>query len=376
MKQTAAVRSDQRWETIREKILDGRRLAEEEGRYLFSPQVDLHALGQVAEQVCLQRYGPEVYYNLNDHLNPSNLCVYSCRFCAYSRKPGDPDAYELSPEAMLARAQEAYDNGATELHIVGGIHPEQPFSWYLDILRRIHEAFPRLHLKAWTAVEVVWFARLAKKPLEWVLEQLVEAGLGSLPGGGAEIFATEVRRRIAPGKADAEQWLAVHRAAHRLGLRSTATMLYGHIESPADRVDHLRRLRELQDETGGFLAFIPLCFHPQGTQLGHLDQATALEDLRVIAASRVFLDNFAHIKAYWISLGVATAQVALAYGANDLDGTVRHELIHHEAGAKSPDELTVEQLRGLIREAGREPVERDSLYRRVVRDGRQWQVIA
>ncbi|GAB6165676.1 aminofutalosine synthase MqnE [Thermostilla marina] len=370
----SSTRHDTRFDAIREKVVAGERLSVDDGIYLFSPEVDLHALGQLAEARCLERHGPIAYYNLNDHLNPSNLCVYNCRFCAYSRKAGDADAYELNFDQMLARAQSAVERGATELHIVGGIHPEKPFSWYLDILRTIHEAWPNLHLKAWTAVEIVWFARLTKKPYAWVLEQLIEAGLGSLPGGGAEIFAPHVRKQIAPGKADAQQWLEAHRAAHGLGLKSNATMLYGHLESPADRIDHMRRLRELQDETGGFQAFIPLSFHPKGTQLSRLEQSTSLDDLRVIAVSRLFLDNFPHIKAYWISLGVGTAQVALAYGANDLDGTVYHEQIHHEAGSEAPDALTVEQLRGLIEEAGRRPVERDSLYRRVVRDGTEWRI--
>jgi aminodeoxyfutalosine synthase len=280
----------------------------------------------------------------------------------------------MSRDAILARGQEAVEAGATELHIVGGVHPDKPYNWYLGILRDLHEAFPRLHLKAWTAAEIAWFSALTGRSQRAVLEEMIDAGLGSLPGGGAEIFHPEVRGKIAPRKADARTWLDVHRIAHRLGLRSNATMLYGHIETAAQRVDHLMRLRELQDETGGFQAFIPLAFHPEGTQFAGLPRASGLLDLRVVAVSRLLLDNFDHIKAYWISLGVGTAQVALAYGADDLDGTVRQERIHHDAGATSPQVLSVEQLCGLIREAGREPVQRDTLYRRVRRDDNHWSV--
>jgi len=273
----------------------------------------------------------------------------------------------MGDEEILRRGQEAADGGCTELHIVGGVHPDKDFAWYCGILRLLHGTFPKLHLKAWTPVEIAWFAESSGKPLDAVLGELIEAGLGSLPGGGAEIFDPDVRRRIAPRKADAETWLAVHRAAHRLGLRSNATMLYGHVETAAHRVDHLVRLRRLQDETGGFQAFVPLAFHPGGTRFDHLHRPSALVDLRVMAVARLMLDNFDHVKAYWISLGVGTAQVALAYGADDLDGTVRHERIHHDAGAESPEALSVEQIRHRIAEAGREPVERDTLYRRVTR---------
>jgi aminodeoxyfutalosine synthase len=362
------------FESIREKVLSGERLSAEEGESLFRPEVDLHALGRLANEARRKRHGTLAYYNLNAHLNPTNVCEYRCPLCAYSCDPGDPRAYVAEIDEVLARGEEASQNGCTELHIVGGLHPEKDFAWYLEILRRLHEAFPRLHLKAWTAVEVDWFSRRAGKPVEAVLATLIEAGLGSLPGGGAEIFDPEVRRQISPRKANAETWLAVHRAAHRLGLHSNATMLCGHIETAAHRLDHLLRLRALQDETGGFQAFIPLAFHPENTRLAHLKKRSGLEDLRTIAVARLMLDNFPHIKAYWVSLGVGTAQVALAYGADDLDGTVRHEQIHHDAGAESPEVLGVDELCGLIAEAGLEPVERDSLYRRVRRNGRDWSV--
>jgi aminodeoxyfutalosine synthase len=362
------------FESIREKVLSGGRLSAAEGESLFRPEVDLHALGRVANEVRRRRHGAVAYYNLNAHLNPTNVCEYRCPLCAYSCDPGDGRAHVAQLDEVLARGQEASQNGCTELHIVGGLHPEKDFAWYLEIQRQLHEAFPRLHLKAWTAVEIDWFARRSGKCIEAVLETLIEAGLGSLPGGGAEIFDAEVRRQISPRKADANTWLAVHRTAHRLGLRSNATMLCGHVETPAHRVDHLLRLRGLQDETGGFQTFIPLAFHPENTRLAHLRKRSGLDDLRTIAIARLILDDFPHIKAYWVSLGVGTAQVALAYGADDLDGTVRHEQIHHDAGAESPEVLTVEELRGLIVEAGLEPVERDSLYRRVRRNGREWSV--
>jgi aminodeoxyfutalosine synthase len=239
-------------------------------------------------------------------------------------------------------------------------------------LRLLHDAYPSLHLKAWTAVEIDWFTHLAKRSSREVLAELRDAGLGSLPGGGAEIFHPEVRDQICEHKADAGRWLEIHRTAHQLGLRSNATMLYGHLENAYHRVDHLVRLRELQDETGGFQTFIPLAFHPENTKLRHIKKPSALVDLRVMAASRLMLDNFDHIKAYWIMLGVGTAQTALAYGADDLDGTVRHELIYHDAGAKTPEILSVEQIRRLITEAGREPIDRDTLYHRIERDGARW----
>jgi aminodeoxyfutalosine synthase len=354
-------------ESIRRKILAGERLDETDGELLFQPGVDLHAIGRLANVVRERKNGNRAYYNVNAHLNPTNICLYRCPLCAYHRSPGDPKAYVMTREEILARADEAATGGCTELHIVGGVHPEKPVEWYRDVLRIVHEAFPQLHLKAWTAVEIAWFSERSGRSVGAVLEDLAAVGLGSLPGGGAEIFNPEIRRRIAPRKPAAEVWLDVHRTAHRLGLRSNATMLYGHVESARHRVDHLVRLRRLQDETGGFQAFIPLVFHPDGTELAHLAKSSGLDDLRVTAASRLLLDNFDHLKAYWISLGVGTAQVALAYGADDLDGTVRHELIHHDAGSRTPECLTIDDLRGLIREAGRVPVERDTLYRPVQR---------
>ncbi len=362
-------------DSIRDKLESGRRLSAVDGEFLYRDDVDLHAVGELADVVRARKNGNVAYYNLNMHLNPTNICIYRCSLCAYSRDADEPGAYTMNSEQILARGQEAVEAGCTELHIVGGVHPDKPFDWYLDIIASLHTAYPRLHLKAWTAIEIAWFAQMTKRPVRLILEDLVRAGLGSLPGGGAEIFDPEVRQQICPRKADARTWLAIHRAAHQLGLRTNATMLYGHLEHVEHRVDHLVALRQLQDVTGGFQAFIPLAFHPENTRLAHLEKPSALAALRTIAVSRLMLDNFDHVKAFWVSLGIGTAQTALAYGADDLDGTVHYELIHHEAGARSPQALTVDELRALITEAGREPVERDTLYRPVRRDGVNWQLV-
>lgn len=361
-------------DAIREKIETGQRLSLDDGVFLFRPEVSLHTVGQLADLVCRKRHGGVVYYNLNTHLNPTNICVFRCKLCAFYRTGREADAYCLSEEQILRRAEDASRAGCTELHIVGGLPPDKPFQWYVDILRIVHTHFPKLHLKAWTAVEIAWFVRLTGLSIEAVLERLIDAGLGSLPGGGAEIFHPEVRQKITGNKADAALWLKVHETAHRMGLKSNATMLFGHLEEPHHRVDHMLRLRALQDQTGGFQAFIPLPFHPKGTVFEHLSKPSAMDCLRTLAVSRLILDNFDHIKAYWIALGVGVAQAALGYGSNDLDGTVRYETIYHDAGADSPEALSVAELCGLIREAGREPVERDSVYRRVRRAGLEWSV--
>ncbi|MCA9030816.1 MAG: CofH family radical SAM protein, partial [Planctomycetaceae bacterium] len=265
-------------------------------------------------------------------------------------------------------------SGATEIHVVGGLHHQKKFDWYVNVVRVIHETWPDIHIKGWTGVEINWFAHLTKQPYDWILQQLIDAGLGSLPGGGAEIFDEGVRSQICEHKADSQAWIDIHRAAHQLGLRSNATMLYGHVEAAQHRIDHLLRLRDLQDETGGFQTFIPLAFHPENTGMDYLKKPTGHMDLRMIALSRLMLDNFDHIKAYWIMLGEETAQIALGFGADDVDGTVVHELIYHDAGAKTPEGLTVNALHRMIREAGCEPVERDTLYRRVIRDGANWTI--
>jgi aminodeoxyfutalosine synthase len=359
--------------SIREKVEAGERLSLDDGLYLYRPDVPLPEVGELANLVRERKNGNQAFYNINTHLNPTNVCVYRCVFCAFRSDLRSPKGYLMSDEQILARGQEAVDCGATEMHIVGGLHHQMKYEWYLNLVRILHEAYPRLHLKAWTGVELDWFARMTGKDMRTVLEEMIEAGLGSLPGGGAEIFHPEVRDKICEHKADAGRWIDIHRTAHSLGLRSNATMLYGHIENAFHRVDHMIRLRELQDETRGFQTFIPLAFHPDNTGLSHIQKASGLMDLRTVAVGRLMLDNFDHVKAYWIMLGVGTAQTALAYGADDLDGTVRHELIYHDAGATTPEVLSVEDIKRLIVEAGREPVERDTLYHRVVRDGTQWE---
>jgi aminodeoxyfutalosine synthase len=360
------------FEEIRKKVEAGRRLSAMDGEFLFRRDVDPHAVGELADAVRRRKNGNAAYYNLNAHVNPTNVCVFRCPLCAYSRDDADRHAYVLSLDEILSRGREAEAMGCTELHIVGGSHPEKPFDWYLQIIRELHAAFPRLHLKAWTAIEIDWFAKISKKPLKAVMEEMIAAGMGSMPGGGAEIFDPEVRTRICPRKADARRWLAVHRTAHGLGLKSNASMLFGHIEAIEHRIDHLLQLRRLQDETGGFQTFIPLAFHPQNTQLPSLPGPSAIDVLRTVAVSRLMLDNVDHVKAYWVSLGVGTAQAALAYGADDFDGTVVREKIHHAAGATSPEGLTLDELRRLIAKTGREPVERDTLFRRVKREGAKW----
>lgn len=364
-------------ESIRKKVENGERLSMDDGLFLYHPDTPLQEVGYLANFVRERKNGNAAYYNINTHLNPTNVCVYRCTFCAFRSDLRDPKGYVMSDEQIVARGREAVDTGCTEMHIVGGLHHQKNYDWYVNIVRILHDQFPTLHLKAWTAVEINWFEFLTRKPVRKILEEMVDAGLGSMPGGGAEIFHPEVRGQICEHKADAAKWFEVHRTAHQLGLKTNATMLYGHIERDLHRIDHLIRLRELQDETGGFQVFIPLAFHPDNTGLAQIKKPSAIMDLRTMAVSRLMLDNFPHIKAYWIMLGIGTAQAALAYGADDLDGTVRHELIYHDAGATTPEILSVEEIQRLIREAGREPIERDTVYRRVMRDAtkpQSWEV--
>jgi aminodeoxyfutalosine synthase len=371
----AANSTESRLKEIREKVEAGQRLSFDDGMVL-EQQADLFTLGELANIVRERKNGNLAYYNVNEHLNPTNVCVYRCTFCAFRADLKSEKGYVMSDEQVLERAAEADARGCTELHIVGGLHHQLPYEWYLHIIQIIHEHYPQLHLKAYTAVEWDWFARLTGRPTKELLAEFKGAGLGSLPGGGAEIFHEEIRPKICEHKADAGEWIRIHREAHELGLRSNATMLYGHIEGPQHRIDHLIRLRELQDETGGFQTFIPLAFHPDNTRLSHIPKASGLTDLRVMAVSRLMLDNFPHIKAYWVMLGIKIAQMALSFGADDIDGTVVHEKIYHDAGSDSPQELSVAEIRRLIEEAGRKPVERDTLYHEIVRENalsRQWQ---
>ena len=316
-----------RLNTIRDKVEAGRRLTIDEGIFLYDPKVPLQEVGQLANFVRERLHGNVAYFNINTHLNPTNVCVYRCRFCAFRSDLRDPKGYAMNDAQVLQRGAEASENGCTEMHIVGGLHHKMPYEWYRGIIEILHRNYPNIHLKAWTPVEINWFEFLTKRTTKDILSDLRDAGLGSLPGGGAEIFHSEVRDQLCEHKADGHKWLEIHRAAHELGIRSNCTMLYGHVEEAYHRIDHLSRLRELQDETGGFQTFIPLAFHPDNTELSSIRKPSALMDLRTVAVSRLFLDNVPHVKAYWIMLGIETAQVALHYGADDIDGTVRHELI-------------------------------------------------
>jgi aminodeoxyfutalosine synthase len=343
--------------------LDARvRLSYEDGLVLERCP-DLHALGWLANRERERRHGARTYFNINLRLEATNVCAASCLFCSFARlKPGDPGAYTLSLEQVLDKLRERADQPLTEVHVVNGLHPDLPFSYYTDLLRGLKAARPGIHLKCFTAVEIAFFADTYGMTDEAVLRALMVAGLDSLPGGGAEIFAERVRKKISHDKADADRYLAVHRLAHGLGLRSNVTMLYGHIETAEDRIDHLLRVRALQDETGGFQAFIPLAFHPDNNQMRKLPAPSALDTLRVHAVGRLMLDNIPHVKAFWIATGVDVAQIALWYGANDLDGTVQEERIYHMAGSRTPESLSPAAIRRLIRAAGREPLERDTLY--------------
>jgi aminodeoxyfutalosine synthase len=361
---------------IREKVLRQERLTFDDGMTLEASS-DITTIGELANIVRERKHGKNAYYNVNVHLNPTNVCVYRCNFCAFRSDLKDPRGYLMSDEEILHRAAEADGRGATEMHIVGGLHHKMPYEWYLNVVRIIHNAYPRLHLKAYTAVEWDWFVRLTKRPMADILAEFKEAGLGSLPGGGAEIFHPEIRNQICEHKADAEEWINLHRLAHQMGLRSNATMLYGHIERAEHRIDHLVRLRNLQDETQGFQTLIPLAFHPDNTKLAalrNLKKPSVLMDLKTMAISRLMLDNFSHIKAYWVMLGIKTAQISLHYGADDIDGTVVHEKIYHDAGSTMPQEMTVAELRQLIEETGRIPIERDTLYREVRREQGTWKL--
>ena len=351
------------------KALAGERLSFEDGVALYRSS-DLLAIGYLADRLRQRLHGNRTYFNVNRHINPTNVCVASCRLCAFGRKPDAPGAYTMALEEAFRIAGEGWTEAVSEFHIVGGLHPDLPFQYYVDLLRGLKDRFPTVHLKAFTAVEIGYYSQLTQLPIHEVLERLKEAGLGSLPGGGAEIFAPAVRRVICDHKIGAHTWLKVHRTAHALGLYSNATMLYGHIESPEDATDHLLQLRALQDQTHGFQTFIPLAFHPANTELGKMvphSETSGFMDLKNVAVARLLLDNFPHIKAYWIMMTPRVAQVALRFGADDIDGTVVEEKIYHDAGATTPQVMTRQEIVRLIREAGCEPVERDTLYRPVSR---------
>jgi aminodeoxyfutalosine synthase len=358
--------TDQRLKPVADKVLAGERLSMDDGIALYrSP--DLLAVGWLANHVREKRHGNITYYNVNRHINPTNVCVAHCKLCAFGRDPNAPGAYTFALEEIYQRAEQGVREGATEFHIVGGLHPDLTFDHYLELVRGLKQRCPSVHIKAFTMVEVHYFARIAKLSIEEVLHKMKEAGVDSCPGGGAEIFHPRVRRIICDHKTSGQMWLSTAKKTHQAGLRSNATMLYGHVETEEERVDHLVKLRELQDETHGFVAFIPLAFHPDNTALSYIPKPTGYADLRNIAVARLLLDNFDHIKAYWIMLSPSIAQIALRFGANDLDGTVVEEKIYHDAGAKTSEFTPRAELERLIRAAGRVPVERDTLYRPVDR---------
>jgi aminodeoxyfutalosine synthase len=358
--------TDQRLKPIAAKVLRGERLSQEDGVALYrSP--DILAVGWLANHVREKRHGDVTYFNVNRHINPTNVCVAHCKLCAFGRDPNAPGAYTFALEEIYQRAEQGVREGATEFHMVGGLHPDLPFEYFLDMIRGLKRRCPTVHLKAFTMVEVGYFARIAKLSIKETLQKMKDAGVDSLPGGGAEIFHPRVRKLICDHKVSGQMWLSIARQAHELGLHSNATMLYGHVETEEERVDHLLKLRELQDQTHGFVTFIPLAFHPDNTALSHIPKPTGYDDLRNIAVSRLLLDNFAHIKAYWIMLSPAIAQIALRFGANDLDGTVVEEKIYHDAGAVTSEFTSRADLERFIRAAGRVPVERDTLYNPVDR---------
>jgi aminodeoxyfutalosine synthase len=344
-----------------DKVAGGDRLSGADARELLVSS-DLIAIGALADHVRRRAAGDDVYFIANRHINHTNVCRNRCLFCAFSHDDGDADAFTLSVDQVLDKARETLTGGITEIHIVGGAHPDLPFDYYLDMMRGLKELAPDVHIQAFTASEVAHLAKISGLGVPETLTQLRDAGLGSLPGGGAEVFSGRVRDLICERKISGAEWLDVMRAAHGVGLKSNATMLYGHVETPDELADHMIALRDLQDETGGFNAFIPLSFQPANTGLSELPGPTGFDDLKVLAVGRLVLDNFRHIKAFWINVGLRLAQVSLSFGVNDLDGTVVEEKISHAAGVDTGQELTRAELVRVIRGAGRVPVERDTLY--------------
>jgi aminodeoxyfutalosine synthase len=359
---------DARLTPIAEKVFSAERLNFDDGVALYrSP--DILAVGWLANWVREKMHGDIAYFNVNRHINPTNVCVAACRLCAFGRKKDAPGAYTMALEEAWQRAAEGYSEAVTEFHLVGGLHPDLQLEYFLDLISGLKQRFPKVHVKAFTMVEIAYLAKRSKLSIRETIQKLKTAGVDSMPGGGAEIFADRVRHIICDHKIDGGEWLETARIAHQLGMRSNATMLYGHVENDEDRVDHLLRLRTLQDETGGFQTFIPLAFHPDNTALDHLPRTSGMTDIRQIAVGRLMLDNFGHIKAYWQMMTAKIAQIALRFGADDIDGTVIEEKIYHDAGAETPQGMRRADLVRLITEAGRIPVERDTLYRAVERSG-------
>ena len=348
-------------EAIARKVEAGQRLSAEDGLALMRSN-DILAVGALADRVRQRKHGRRAYFIRNQHINYSNICTNRCRFCAFSRREGDDGAYRMSIEEIEAKITERLGEPISEVHIVGGLDPELPWQYYLDMLAAIRRLRPDVHIQAFTCVEMAHFAEKYGKSVESVLGELRDAGLGSIPGGGAEVFSGRIRARLCPTKLTPGGWLDVAARAHRMGIKSNATMLYGHIETARERVDHLVALRDAQDETGGFMTFIPLAFHSENTDLPALAPTTGLEDLRQIAVSRLVLDNIEHVKSFWIMVGLKVAQLALRFGADDIDGTVTEEKITHMAGARTPECLRLSQLLALIEGAGLQAVERDTVY--------------
>src|SRR3954451_6918703 len=385
MTEGAPMVTDPALRPVAEKVLAGQSLSYDDGVALYRSR-DLHGIGRLANFVREKLHGDRTYYNRNRHINYTNVCTLSCKFCSFYRKRGEEGAYEMPLDQVIATARNAADTGATEVHIVGGLHPWLKFDYYLDMLRGIRAACPQLHIKAFTAIEIVHFSRVARMSIRDVLSALREAGLGSLPGGGAEIFDDRVHDEVFKGKVGANKWFEVHRTAHELGIYTNATMLYGHVERPEERVGHLIKLRALQRESlsrhaASFNCVIPLSFIPEDSELGALPGPTGLTDLKTLAIARLMLDNIAHIKAFWIMQGVGLSQLSLSWGVDDLDGTVVWYDItkregDHRGGSATHQELHEHDLRRLIREAGRVPVERDTLYRPVRRDAASDRVLA
>ncbi len=360
---------------IAEKIARGQRLDFADGMTLWNSR-DIFAIGHIANAVRQAMHGRLAYYNINRHINYSNICALSCKFCEFHRKRGEAGAYEYDLERVYQIAGEADKIGATEIHIVGGLHPWLPFEWYLEMLSSLRTRFPRLHLKCFTAIEIDHFTKISKLSVREVLIALREHGLGSMPGGGAEVFDDRVHDEVFKGKLRGDGWMNVHKVAHELGIATNATILYGHVETRAERINHLIKLRELQDTAPGFQTIIPLSFIPDGSELGHLPGNTGLEDMKMLAISRLMLPNFAHVKAFWIMQSMKLSQVSLNFGVDDLDGTVVwYDITKREGGrGNQHQEQDVSDIRRLVVEAGFVPVERDTLYRRVVRNGSDWHV--
>jgi aminodeoxyfutalosine synthase len=357
---------DRKLRPILEKVEARERLSFEDGVTMYRSS-DLLSLGRMANLVRERWHGDVTYFNVNRHINPTDVCVASCRLCAFGKKAKDPNSYTMSMEQVWEIAGKGYAEAVTEFHVVGGLHPELTLDWFCDMIAGLKERYPGVHLKAFTMVEIAYFAKRARLSLRETLQRLKDAGVDSMPGGGAEVFSERVRRIICDHKIDGNEWLETARIAHQLGIKSNCTMLYGHLETAEDLSDHLVRLRALQDETNGFVTFIPLAFHPAHTALSHLSTTSGFDDLKQIAISRLMLDNIPHIKAYWVMMTPSVAQIAQRFGANDIDGTVVEEKIYHDAGATTAQHLRRQDLLRLIREAGREPVERDTSYRPVTR---------